>query len=443
MPNTNMRKALVLIFTVFLFATAFAIDANTIELNVPSSVSEYPPEFNVAWDVNVTSTDWNYFVVAFNFVIASQSDDWYSADFNTGIDYSVTVHADDTNYCELNAEANVMNCSVEFNTAKLLRNGSVVVEVNGYKSDNNLIDSKTNTVQITSFSEPTASVMSYSSSGELNISVVFPCDVNASGTDVNGFVLHASGWDLKPDAVRVDKNLVTLKYENVTSIVRGALLELNTADVNAPGCNFAPDTNMLVVGLPDEYLTITASDWQPFVIPHEIDRNYSYTRLALNEVNAYVYFEGNHWVLQNPLDDDAYTLHAYLVYSDHNVYVPIRKLAQDPDNCSDVDYVQLSAGWSLLPVYCTNSQVSCADANSTLYSLSFVEFNASNAYVATHPFYAAIAEWNGDGFVPVTSFGSYTIQDGSAYWVWIPENWLQGGLKAYYYGRCVTPPSSP
>gem|GEM_PF-5074800 len=199
-----------------------------------------------------------------------------------------------------------------------------------------------------------------------------------------------------------------------------------------------------MTGLPDEYTTISSSGWQPFVIAHEIDTNYGYTRAALDEVNAYVYFEGNHWILQNPLDDNAYTLHAYFVYSDHNVYVPMRNLAQDPGMCSDVDYVQLSAGWSLLPVYCANGQSSCADTNSTLYALSFVEFNASNAYVAAHPFYAAIAEWNGDNFVyPLAGFGSYVIQNGGAYWVWIPENWLQGGLKAYYYGRCVNWPGYP
>ena len=438
-----MRKAFVPIFTVLLFAAAFAVDANTIGLSIPSSVSSYPPEFNVVWDVNTTNTDWNYFVVSFTFSPISQSDGWYSVDFNTGLDYNTVVPADGPN-CELNAEMNFLRCSLEFNTEKILRNGSVLVEVNGYDSDNNLIDSEANTVQISSFSEITASLASYDPPGELNVSVAFPCDVNASGTDVNGFIIHVSGQDLKPSTVYVDKNVVTLEFNgNVLSLVRGALLELNTADVNAPECNFAPDTNTLVLGLPDEYMTITSSGWQPFVIPHEINAEYKYTRDALNEVNAYIYFEGNHWVFQNPVDDNAYTLHSYFVYSDHNVYVPIRDFNSSPAACSNVDHIQLSAGWSLIPVYCTNGQPSCSDTNSTLYALSFVEFNASNAYVATHPFYAAIAEWNGDGFTPVTSFGSYTIQNGGAYWVWIPENWLQGGLRAYYYGRCVSPPGYP
>jgi len=192
---------LVFLFTVLLFAAAFAIDANTIELNVPSSVSAYPPEFNVTWDLNTTNTDWNYFVVSFVF----QPD--------TGLDYTVTVHADDTNYCELNTDNNVLSCSLEFNTEKLLRNGSVFVDVNGYTSDSNLIDSEANTVNIASFSDISASLVSYDPSGELNIAVVFPCDVNASGTDVNGFILHASGQDLKPSTVYVDKNAVTLEYD--------------------------------------------------------------------------------------------------------------------------------------------------------------------------------------------------------------------------------------
>ena len=439
-----MRNALVPLFSVLLFAAAFAMDANTIYLHVPASVTAYPPEFNVDWDVNVVNTDWNYFVVSFTFVPSAQSDGWYSVDFNTGKDYNVAVHAVDPSYCELNAEINVLLCSVEFNTATLLRNGSVLVEVNGYDSDNNLIDSETNTVQITSFSDVSASLASYDPSGELNVSVVFPCDVNASGTDVNGFILHAPTQDLKPSAVYVDKNVVTVEYGgNVLPFVRGTLLELNIADVNAPECNFAPDTNTLVIGLPDEYGIITSSGYQPFVIPHEINTNYEYTRAALNEVNAYLYFEGNHWISQNPLDDNAYTLHAYLVYSDRNIYVPIRDLNSSPATCSSVNHIQLSSGWSLLPVYCTNGQNSCSDTNSTLYALSFVEFNADSAYVATHPFYAAIAEWNGDGFTPIVSFGSYTIRDGGAYWVWIPENWLQGGLRAYYYGRCVAPPAYP
>ena len=255
-----MRRVFTLLFVVLLFATAFALDANTIELNVPSSVSSYPPEFNVAWDVNVAGTDWNYFAVSFTFLPETQADGWYSVNFKTGQDYNVMVHADDTNYCELNAESNVLSCSIEFNTANLLRNGSVVVEVNGYDSDNNLIDSEENSVQIAAFSTISASLAGYDPHGELNISVVFPCDVNASGTDVNGFILHVSGQNVKPAAIHVDKNVVTLEYnENVTTILRGSLLELNTADVNAPDCNFAPDTNTLVVGLPDEYLTISSS----------------------------------------------------------------------------------------------------------------------------------------------------------------------------------------
>ncbi|NPA76691.1 MAG: hypothetical protein GXN93_02965 [Candidatus Diapherotrites archaeon] len=433
-----MRRVVLFAAVLFVLSSVFALEANAIDLNVPPSVSG---DFNVVWDVNAATNDWNIFVVATHFGTVRYVDGWYSRDFNVGVDYNASVSASS---CEVNSDTNIMRCSYEFNWANVLRNGDLNVTVIGYDSEGNEINAVTAPVRIDAFSEYNAVVSAYVPSGEWNVLLSFDCNISDQNTGVAGFILHSSAGAMYPSSVYVSGDRVTLRFDsNVTDLTRGAVLELNSLDINAIDCNFAPDTNVLIVGFPDAYMEINATGWQPFVFPHEIDVNYEYTRVALRDANAYAYVDGNRWELTDPLADSAYLLRGYLVYSDHNILVPIRDLNKDSHKCTGEKYVDLHAGWSLIPVYCDdNSQSECPDVNSTLYTLSFLEFNATLPYIiGVHPFYAYIAGWNATVATAVTEFGQFTVRSGALYWVWIPDNWLQAGLHAHYYGRCIKVPT--
>ncbi len=263
-------------------------------------------------------------------------------------------------------------------------------------------------------------------------------NADASAFDVNG---------ARPSAVYDDGNTLIISFSSANGLLPsfGATLDVNRDDVNA-SCTLPLEANTVVVGLPNDYRLYTPG-WHAIVIPNEINRAFSYTSDAFDEFNVSLYVDGNHWEIGNPLSDDYYVLRTYVGYTDHNVVVPFRYVSATPSFCpSNVSRVQLTAGWSLLPVYCLNGASSCSEYNSSLYYLSFVEFNSASGYVLQRPLYAAIAPWNafGSAPTPVYSFDAAPeVNDLSAYWVWINPNWVQGGMSAYYYGRCLNTPPAP
>ncbi len=437
-----MRRQFLLILALIVSLSAvFALDVNVIDLNVPSAATG---DFNVQWEVN-SAGDWNYFIVEYRFVPVVQSDGWLVKAFPTGVDYnSARIGLDDANYCV--AESNdIVHCSLEFNWASVLRNGDVNVVVVGYDSNNDEINYALSTVFLHRYADINASASAFSPAGELNVLVSFDCNVGDVNTLPSGFVLHTPLGTVLPGSVDVNGPRVVLEFDsNVADLVRGTLLELNTADINAD-CNFAPDTNTLVLGLPDSYKFVPGKTWTPLVFNRVVDQNYAYTQAALSDLNVVLYLnDGNAWVtVSDPLADPSYSLRAYLVWSSTPEYIPLRYDSNEPTFCTSVNHIVLPSGWSLIPVYCMNGQQTCSDVNSTLYNLSFFELNSASQSSVLRPFYAYFAEWNGAGFVQTPSFGVVTVESGEPYWVWINPNWVQGGLTVSYYGRCISPPSAP
>ena len=424
-----MRSVYVLLSVLLIMGIAHALDVNAIDLNVATPVSS---DFNVFWDVNNANNDWNHFIVSIVFGTVVQSDLDHDWEWNVGTDFNTNS----ISIAECNAEGNVYHCHETISTdGNFLRNGPFTVRVYGWKDDGNVFAVEQNS-SFTGYSDISASVSGYSSKGELNVSVSFSCDVNA---DVNAFSVGGR----VPSAVYDEGNTIILTFTDPPRF--GDVLEVNRDDVNA-ACDLPYDTNTVVMGLPNDYASYSPG-WAALVIPHEINRSYPYTLDALGEFNVFLYIEGNGWSLRNPLSNDYYTLRAYLAYTDHNVVVPWRYVNENPDPCPDgVSYVTLSAGWSLLPVYCYGGSDTCSEYNSSLYGLSFVEFNAEVPRATLHPFFSLLAPWNVLGGTPWIVYDFDTAPDvnnNTAYWVWINPNWLQGGLTAYYYGNCIRTPEYP
>ncbi len=437
-----MRRVFVMLSVLLLMGLVHALDVNAIELNVsPTVVSD----FNVNWDVNNANADWNHFIVSVVFGTVAQTDLDYTWNWSVGTDFNTPqVDINDTNYCAADpVDTNIFHC---FTTVAIdgnfLRNGRLSVRIYGWKTDGNVFASPEQNVHFAGYSDINAVLSGYDSSGKLRVSVSFSCDVNAGASALK---MGANA----PSDVNDEGNTIVLTFTYPALPEFNDVLEVNVADVNAD-CNLPIDTRTVVAGLPNRYELFTPG-WSSLVIPTEVDGNYQYTRDALDDFNVYIYYEGNGWALQqNPgsiFADGDYTLRAYVVNTDHNVVVPWRYLSTDPASCpADNQYITLSAGWSLVPVYCYDGSDTCSEYNSTLYGLSFLEFNTEIPRGIQRPFFSFIAEWNGFGNspTPVYSFDSAPqVSNGAAYWVWVNPNWVQGGIVVHYYGRCVVPPGFP
>lgn len=439
-----MRGSMVILGLVIVMASVYALDTNTVLLTAPADDSTITTDFNIVWDVNNANGDWNHFVVSLSFGTVVENDGDYNVAFITGTDFNTA----DLNMSHCQADVNdVYHCSyTQIIDGNFLRNGPFTIKIIGYKTDGNVFESNAVNVTLDHFNEFNAAVSSLSATGEMNITLSFECDVNTSSASV---VLHTpSSGDVSisiPDVNDANAITVTVPTSELTKVVRGTILELNSGFSSS--CAIPNDTNVLVTNLPDAYTYVPAKQWTAVTIPYVLDENYAYTFQALSEANTVARYSGGWDTNITDFYSEAYTFYGYYFYSESNMWIPLRWSSYyNKSSCKGGNYIALPTGWSFISVFCLDGGPSCADSNSSLVTLSFLEVNTTSMEVYKSPIYQfyGIPGSEGNTGTLVSGFGAIpTVTSASPYWVWINPNWVQNGFTVYYYGACVSVPNLP
>lgn len=440
-----MRGSMVLLGLVIVMASVYALDTNTVLLTAPADDSTITTDFNIVWDVNNANGDWNHFVVSLSFGTVVENDGDYNVAFITGTDFNTA----DLNMSHCQADVNdVYHCSyTQIIDGNFLRNGPFTIKIIGYKTDGNVFESNAVNVTLDHFNEFNAAVSSLSATGEMNITLSFECDVNTSSASV---VLHTPTGDVPvalSDVNEANTIIITVPTADLNKVLRGTILELKGGFSSS--CAIPNDSNVLVTNLPDAYVYIPAKQWTAVTIPYILDENYSFINAIFEGNGTTVRYDVNGWKLldKNTFLSENYTFYGYYFYRDENNWIPLRWGSYwNKTSCSGTaDRITVSNGWNFLSVYCLNGSGTCADSNSSLVTLSFLEVNSTSMNVYNRPLYQFYGLPGSEGGTasPVGGFGTFNVTSASPVWVWINPSWTAALGTVYYYGACVSVPSLP